>query len=486
MFIIPVGNRVDWKRPPIATLLLILINCFVFFFLQAGDNQQDEKAAQYYFSSELPKWELDRYASFLEEQGDNAQALQIRDMARARNDMVLMLMERDAKFMHELHAGRVVGVQEPEYPEWTAQRDKYEAMRSFTSRYVFQVDDPGFVNSTVSAFMHGGFDHLLGNMVVLFLVGFLVESVIGKGLFALAYAVSIYAADLMFALTAPGSAALGASGAIAGVMGAYTVIFGLRKIDFFYSLGFYFDYVRAPAILLLPLWLGNELYQYFGDEGGHIAYMAHFGGLVSGALMGWLYRWKRPVLIESNHAVRESKEIDDQTFQQGMDYLGAMEFQKALGVFKTLHEKHPNDTNLLRLIYRAAKPEPSSADYHRAALRLLALPETDEVTSAQTHAIFHEYLSCAKPVPKLGVDLMVKLAKRFANSGHCEDAEKLANFLHRSAPQHGEVPGVLLAVARGYYRAQRKDKFETILQSLIGQFPQSREAASAAEMLRVA
>jgi membrane associated rhomboid family serine protease len=486
MFIIPVGNRVDWKRPPIATLLLILINCFVFFFLQAGDDLQDEKAAQYYFSSELPKWELDRYASFLEKRGGNAQALQIRDMARARNDMVLMLMERDGKFMHELRAGRVVGVQEPEYPEWTAQRGKYEAMRSFTSRYVFQVDDPGFVNSTVSAFMHGGFDHLLGNMVVLFLVGFLVESVIGKGLFALAYFVSIYAADLMFALTAPGSAALGASGAIAGVMGAYTVIFGLRKIDFFYSLGFYFDYVRAPAILLLPLWLSNELYQYFGDEGGHIAYMAHFGGLLSGALMGGLYRWRHPVLIEGNHAVRESKEIDDQTFRQGMDYLSAMEFQKALGVFKALHEKHPHDTNLIQLIYRAAKPEPSSADYHRAALRLLALPETDAVTPGQTHAIFHEYLSCAKPAPKLGVDLTAKLAKHFANSGYCEDAEKLANFLHHSAPLHGELPGVLLALARGYYREQRKDKFEEILHSLMGQFPESREAEAAADMLRLA
>lgn len=486
MFIIPVGNRVDWKRPPVATLLLILINCFVFFILQAGGDQQDEKAAQYYFSTSLPKLELDRYASYLEERGNNAQALQIRDMVRARNEMALVLMERDAKFMHELHVGRVVTAQESGFAEWTAQRDRYESMRSFTSRYVFQVDDPSVVNSTVSAFMHGGFDHLFGNMVVLFLVGFLVESVIGKALFTLAYVVAIYAADLMFALTAPGSAALGASGAIAGMMGLYTVIFGLRKIDFFYSLGFYFDYVRAPAIALLPLWLGNELYQFFADEGGHIAYMAHFGGLVSGALIGAVYRWRHPVLIERNHAVRESEEKEDKSFQQGMDYLGAMEFQKALGVFKALHEKHPEDASLLRLIYRAAKPEPSSPDYHRAALKLLALPESDGATSDQTHAIFHEYLSCAKPVPRLGVELTVKLARRFADSGHCEDAEKLADFLHRSVPQHGELPGVLLALARGYYRAQRKDKFEAILQSLIGRFPQSQEAQAASEMLRVA
>jgi membrane associated rhomboid family serine protease len=390
------------------------------------------------------------------------------------------------KFMRELHADRVITPQEPEFSAWTAQRSKYESMRSFTARNVYYVDDPSPVNAFTATFMHGGFDHLFGNMVVLFLVGFLVESVIGKGLFLLAYIVSAYAAVFTFSLTAHGGGYLGASGAIAGLMGLYTVIFGLRKIDFFYSLGFYFDYVRAPAIALLPLWLGNELYQFFSEQGAHIAYMAHFGGLLSGAMMGVLYRWKSPALIESHHNEVESKEMDGKAFQRGMDHLGAMEFQKALDVFRTLQEKHPLDMNLVRLAYRAAKPNPSSEEYHRAALKLLALPEMDAATSDQTHNIFKEYMDCAQPFPKLGHDLAAKLAKRFAGSGYCEDAEKLASFLRGSAPQHGELPAVLLALARGYYRVQRKDKFVEILQTLISQFPQSKEAEAASGMLRVA
>ncbi len=486
MFIIPVGDRVDWKRPPVVTLLLILVNCFVFFFLQAGDERSNEKAMQYYFSSDLPKWELNRYSEYLEKKGAQAESQRFSAMLGKRDRHTLMVMERDAKFMRELHAGYVITPQATEYVTWAAQRSKYEPLRSFTSRYVYYVDDPSPVNAFTSAFMHGGFDHLFGNMVVLFLIGFLVESVIGKALFLLGYIVSAYAAVFTFGLTAHGHSLLGASGAIAGVMGLYTVIFGLRKIDFFYSLGFYFDYVRAPAIVLLPLWLGNELYQFFSEQGAHIAYMAHFGGLVSGATIGVLYRWWRPALIESHHEAAESKEMDGKAFQRGMDYLGAMDFQKALGVFKTLEEKHPHDTNLTRLTYRAAKSNPSSEDYHRAALRLLALPEMDAATSDQTHTIFHEYMSCAKPSPRFGHDLIAKLAKRFAGSNHCDDAEKLASFLHRAAPHHGEMPAVLLALARGYYREQRKDKFETILQSLISQFPQSKEAEAAAGMLRVA
>jgi outer membrane protein assembly factor BamD (BamD/ComL family) len=289
----------------------------------------------------------------------------------------------------------------------------------------------------------------------------------------------------MFGLTAPGSSSLGASGAIAGVMGLYAVIFGYRKIDFFYSLGFYFDYVKAPAIALLPLWLGNELYQFLTEEGAHIAYMAHFGGLLCGAAAGVLYRLQQPELIESHHREAESKEMDSKAFQRGMDYLGEMEFRKALDIFKTLQASHPHDANLTRLIFQAAKIDPSGEDYHSAALKLLAAREMDASTPNQTHTVFQDYLNSAKPAPRLGQDLIAQLAKRFATSGHCDDAEKLASLLQRLAPQHAEIPGVLLALARGHYREQRKEKFEATLQSLISRFPQSIEAEAAAGMLRV-
>lgn len=485
MFIIPVGDRVNWKRPPVVTLLLILINCFVFFFLQAGDDQSEQQAAQFYFSSDLPNWELPRYAKYLEDDGDPAESRQFNEMLDKKDSTALIVMESDVKFMRELHAGQIITPQDEEYAPWTALRNQYESKRSFTDRYVYQVDEHNMVKAFVSAFMHGGFGHLLGNMLVLFLVGFLVESVIGKALYAFAYLVAIFGSALMYSVTSPGTSCLGASGAIAGVMGLYSVIFGFRKIDFFYSLGFYFDYVKAPAIALLPLWMGNELYQFLTDKGAHIGYMAHFGGLACGAAMGALYRWRRPALIENHHKEAENKEMDAQAFQRGIDYLGEMEFQKALDVFRTLQEQHPHDINLTRLIFRAAKADPSSEDYHRAALKLLASKDTDAVASNQTHTVFQEYLNSAKPAPRLGQDLIAKLAKHFAGSSHCDDAEKLAGLLQRMAPQHIELPGVMLALARGHYREQRKEKFEATLQALINKYPQSIEAGMAADMLRV-
>ncbi len=67
-------------------------------------------------------------------------------------------------------------------------------------------------------------------------------------------------------------------------MGMYAVLYRLRRIRFFYQLFFYFNYVTAPALILLPAWIANELLQHLlGGQG--IAYMAHLGGLLTGAAL---------------------------------------------------------------------------------------------------------------------------------------------------------------------------------------------------------
>jgi len=484
MFIIPVGNRVDWKRPPLITLLLILINCCVFFFLQGNDAASEQKAASYYFGSDLAKWELPRYASYLV-QHDDAAAQPFQDLLNEKNADALVIMENDAVFMRALHQGEIIGAQTAEFSAWQTQRAHFEAMASFTERYVYRVATPSALTALTSAFMHASFDHLLGNMLVLFLVGFLVESVIGKRLFLLAYLISAYAAIAMFSLAAGTGSLLGASGAIAGVMGLYTVIFGLQKIDFFYSLGFYFDYIKAPAIALLPLWLGNELYQFLHNHGSSVAYMAHFGGLLCGALIGALYRVLRPARIQAHHQEVGLENQQQADYQVGMNYLTAMEFSKAHQVFKALLAKHPSDLDLARLCYRTAKHDSRSEDYHTAALRLLNLAARDEQTTQQTHQVFHEYLAAAKPAPKLSADLLAKLAQGFASGGQLEDAEKLAALLQRNAPQHAQIPDVLLALARAHYRAQRLDLFRSGLAELIEKFPASPQSETAQDMLRV-
>ena len=484
MFVIPVGNRVDWKHPPVVTLLLILANCFVFFFLQGRDGRIEEGAEDYYFSSELPKLELPRYARYLEARGQPFEKSQVPEAVRDR--WLLVLMERDGPFMRELRAGRIVVADEEAYPVWRSQRRQYDALigKSITRRFLFRVDEPSPLTALSAAFLHANFGHLLGNMAVLFLVGFLVETVVGKLRYTVAYGICALVSAYFYAFVHPdaGGGLLGASGAIAGIMGLYTVIFGFRKIDFFYSLGFYFDYVRAPAIALLPLWLGNELYQFYSEDGSQVAYMAHFGGLLSGAALGGIYRLWRPQLIESRHRAGDEGKLDQKAFKQGLELLGAMEFGKASAVFEKLLETRPEDPRLVRQAYLAARFDPAAETFHRAAHRLLSLPAMDTAI----HADYLDYQRVAKPGPKLEPDLLARLAMRFAAIGRMEDAEKLARELWFGTPRHRELPAVLLVLARGYHRQGQRDKFASTLERLLRLFPEAPEAGIARTLLNAA
>lgn len=105
-----------------------------------------------------------------------------------------------------------------------------------------------------AAFLHASTGHLLGNMVFLFLFGFSVEPGPGRWRYLAFYLLGAVGGSLMagWAYAGQGSYGLGASGAVSALMGMYAVLYRLRRVRFFYQLFFYFNYVTAPALLLLP------------------------------------------------------------------------------------------------------------------------------------------------------------------------------------------------------------------------------------------
>nr|WP_237653481.1 rhomboid family intramembrane serine protease [Xanthomonas translucens] len=139
-----------------------------------------------------------------------------------------------------------------------------------------------------SAFLHADGLHLFGNMLFLVVLGTLLEGAIGRWRFLLVYLLGAFGASAFSLAWRWGEAGggLGASGAIAGLMGAFCVVWGRRPVRFFYWFVVVFDYVRGPAIALLPLWLGWELYNLLVNGDAGIGFDAHAGGLVIGALLG--------------------------------------------------------------------------------------------------------------------------------------------------------------------------------------------------------
>ncbi|SIT12543.1 Membrane associated serine protease, rhomboid family [Roseivivax lentus] len=160
----------------------------------------------------------------------------------------------------------------------------------------------GFVTSM---FLHGGIMHLLGNMLFLFIFGDNVEDEMGHLGYLVFYLASGLAAGLAQYITAPFSPVpmVGASGAIAGVMGAYLLLFPRAEVDILVILVIIFKIITIPAWIMLALWLGMQFLGGFGTaaDGGGVAYWAHAGGFVIGLILAlplWLRRggpafWRR-------------------------------------------------------------------------------------------------------------------------------------------------------------------------------------------------
>ncbi|MGZ4104214.1 MAG: rhomboid family intramembrane serine protease [Actinomycetota bacterium] len=145
-------------------------------------------------------------------------------------------------------------------------------------------------------FLHGSLLHIGGNMLFLWVFGDNIEDRLGKVKFLLLYLISGIAATFVQTLVGPSSGGplIGASGAIAGVLGAYIVLFPRARVR---TLVFVFliFVVDIPAIVLLGIWFAMQLLQGVGPgaAGGGVAYMAHVGGFVAGILLLLLFRPRR-------------------------------------------------------------------------------------------------------------------------------------------------------------------------------------------------
>jgi membrane associated rhomboid family serine protease len=152
---------------------------------------------------------------------------------------------------------------------------------------------PPELSIVTSMFMHGGWMHIIGNMLYLWIFGNNIEDRLGHVRFALFYLLAGTAAALAQSLVDTRSEVpmIGASGAIAGVLGAYMVLFPRAHVLVLVPLGFFTQLMRLPAMLVLGFWFVLQFLQGGlmapGAEGG-VAYWAHIGGFVAGIVLIFL------------------------------------------------------------------------------------------------------------------------------------------------------------------------------------------------------
>lgn len=148
---------------------------------------------------------------------------------------------------------------------------------------------PAEMTLFTSMFMHGSWLHLIGNMLYLWIFGNNVEDAMGHGRFVVFYLLCGLAAAFSQALPDPDSTIpmIGASGALAGVLGAYLLLHPQARVTVVIPLGFFFPIVYIPAGWLLGFWFLTQILSSLsapGSEGG-VAWFAHIGGFIAGVLL---------------------------------------------------------------------------------------------------------------------------------------------------------------------------------------------------------
>lgn len=475
MLILPVNDRLDWKKPPLVTALLVVLNVLVFFIYQSGDGARVGRAMDFYFSSGLAQQELPVFL--------HKPDLQVVDRPELR--LAAQAAQYDEAFQRRVQTQGVISPKDAQFAQWRDNRQKFVELQHQVSffRFGFIPAEHRAVTWLSSMFLHGDLMHLVGNMVFLFVIGFVLEKVIGAGRMALFYLIGGFGALALFWLVQPDSGVplVGASGAISGIMGMYTVVFWTRRIDFFYWAFVYVDYVKAPAIILLPVWVGLEIFHYLTDNGSGVAYMAHLGGLLTGAGLGLWHRRQRGTVTESHFAEEDRQDRLGSTLEQVTELVKKLELDRARQLLEGLLVDFPGDIRVLGQLYNVVRHRPQHPDCLRVAQQICALPGEQPPLR---RLVIDTWADAQRRGVSVEPHLRVRVAQHLLALERTDEAEQVLTTLASEAPQAAGLPGTLLMLAKARLRENNQEQFNRWVERVIAGYPDSREAGMAKDMLQ--
>ncbi len=353
MIIVPVEKTIDWRRPPMVLIMLVALNVLVFAFYQGDDNEAVYDAVEHYRDKGLLNTEWRAYQAYTK-MSDSSSDL------RKTDKHAIYIIISDAGFDRFMAQGGERYIPSSKRARWRDARNELERISNKISSkaYGFHTDEISIIELFSYQFLHGDAMHLIGNMVFLVLVGFAVEAALGSAVFLAYYLAAGVGAALLYAASSSSIGGLvGASGSVSGVMAMYVVLFGLRKIKFFYWIFIFTGYVRAAAIIMLPVYILKEVHSYFSIEGSNVAFTAHIGGFICGALLVWLTKEYRSNAIDETYLDNTPEEVDPTSaaLQRVYELMGRCEFSKAWEMLKPIKQANANRKDIVELEFNLVR-----------------------------------------------------------------------------------------------------------------------------------
>lgn len=451
MIILPTEKRFDWQHAPVMLFGIILLNILVFALYQSGDGRKVGEAIQAYAEGEYLELEWPVYAQYLEREGEAELRSELESaFENGYYQPVAVRLLFDRAFFPYLT--REVRTQLPleEFRTWLRERERIqERLGSISSlAHGLVPNELQLADVFTHQFLHGGLMHLVGNLVFLAICGFAVEAAIGHWRFLVFYLLSGAAGGLGHALLNLDSPQplVGASGAISGVMAMYLAVFRFKRIEFFYWLFFLVGYIRAPALLILPFYIGKELYAYGTQTDSNVAFMAHTGGFVAGAvLIGTAWLLNRNLFnteyIETDQSVDPRRERLAAIYEA----IGQCQFKTALARLNRMIKEDGLDFELAALRYNLLKPRGGKPRLQAG----WALVRMDRLMPAELDKVAEVCRDNPRLVAAIPAEERIKLGMRLLTGQQVDTAESIFRQLRDAGHRTGSL-GILarkLAIA---------------------------------------
>lgn len=405
MILLPIGTKSSLALKPKITIGLIIANIIIAVFTFPLANQNSE---------EIFKVQRDRYARqvqlFIAEHSsknsDNVYFQAEIEGSAGRIEKAEDYYELEMEVMETLYlAGASIEDLEAHEAELLERTDDYYAESDYETVELFTewkrlkakedkvlqgnvIFALGLVPSKMSRvhtfityqFLHGGIWHLLGNLLFLWIVGCLLEDSWGRAPFLVFYLAGGAFAGLAHCLQDVSSSTplIGASGAIAAAMGAFTIRHFWTRIKFFYFFIFFFrpfwGTFHLPAFVFLPFWFIEQVaFKYLTDfvGGSDVAYLAHIAGYAAGVVTALAVRYAG---IEEKYIAPmvQRKQVDagvskDPRFERACEMMGKGNIERAKALFNQLINERPDDLVMMQDIAVIYKEHGLIEDYGRLA-----------------------------------------------------------------------------------------------------------------------
>lgn len=427
MIILPLGHeKMEAQRLPYITIGILILNIFIFIITHyaiAPKSREElakrgEELLGYYFDHlylDLPEETVEKFPPQAQEMIKYMKEIGIEESVEDAYGQAALTdrfsesigTEKEQELESREEMLKKIKEEQQAHLDELARAFEKAYKNDFYMKYGYIPSQGGVFSMFSSMFLHGGILHLVFNMLFLWLSGCNIEDLWGRIIYPVFYLLGGIVAALAHGLMFPDSVVplIGASGAIAAAMGAFMIRLYNTKIYFFYFFWFGFrprwGRFQAPAYLMLPLWLLQQLWEAFlSGESSGVAFWAHIGGFVFGAAVALVIKITG---VEEKYiapAIDKKTAVLDEHVAAGMTKLQEDDVEGAIRELREAAKNNPDDpivhSELSRAYFKTGKKDLALREFKRAVYIYMKLDRMDEAVD--------EYLDISSELPEMMLD----------------------------------------------------------------------------------